>query len=368
MFPTIYGVALKGLGPATKFGAAGLVMAIVGGAIMPLVQGALVDATSAAISFIVPAACFVVVGLYAIYDLKASADVRTTTAPTLAGSPTGCGMNLASRPVRRARHGAARRCLLADAPTSATQDTKQLEVVSWWTSGSEAAALDALLSAFRRVNPDVRAGQRRGRGWRRVPGHRGAGQAAAAGRPARRLADLRRPVGAGLRRPRRRPRRHVDPRRRPAHHDAADDPAVADARRQAVRRPDRCTPQQRAVVQHRAAQEGRGHAAGRRLHSPRLPGRPAEGQGIRGHCPCASAARTRSPPSSCSRTRCSARSATAGWRDMASDALDWRSARVQTALRDLRRHAGLRRSRGQRTDLGRGDQEAHGRRAAPSSP
>ena len=49
MFPTIYGVALKGLGPATKFGAAGLVMAIVGGAIMPLVQGKLVDATSAAV-------------------------------------------------------------------------------------------------------------------------------------------------------------------------------------------------------------------------------------------------------------------------------------------------------------------------------
>ncbi len=40
MFPTIYGVALTGLGPATKFGAAGLVMAIVGGAIMPLIQGA----------------------------------------------------------------------------------------------------------------------------------------------------------------------------------------------------------------------------------------------------------------------------------------------------------------------------------------
>jgi FHS family L-fucose permease-like MFS transporter len=77
MFPTIYGVALKGLGPATKFGAAGLVMAIVGGAIMPLVQGALVDATSPAVSFIVPAVCFVAVGLYALYDLMARADVVT---------------------------------------------------------------------------------------------------------------------------------------------------------------------------------------------------------------------------------------------------------------------------------------------------
>ena len=79
MFPTIYGVALKGLGPATKFGAAGLVMAIVGGAIMPLVQGALVDATSAAISFIVPAACFAAVGLYALYDLKAAPSPGSTT-------------------------------------------------------------------------------------------------------------------------------------------------------------------------------------------------------------------------------------------------------------------------------------------------
>jgi FHS family L-fucose permease-like MFS transporter len=76
MFPTIYGVALKGLGPATKFGAAGLVMAIVGGAIMPLAQGALVDSTSPAFSFIVPACLFVVVGLYAFYDLKAAPSVR----------------------------------------------------------------------------------------------------------------------------------------------------------------------------------------------------------------------------------------------------------------------------------------------------
>lgn len=71
MFPTIYGVALQGLGPATKFGAAGLVMAIVGGAIMPLVQGVVIDKTTPAISFIVPAFCFAVVTSYAIYDLKA---------------------------------------------------------------------------------------------------------------------------------------------------------------------------------------------------------------------------------------------------------------------------------------------------------
>lgn len=86
MFPTIYGVALKGLGPATKFGAAGLVMAIVGGAIMPLVQGKLVDTTSAAFSFIVPAVCFAVVGMYALYDLTASDDLSAET-DVVTGSP-----------------------------------------------------------------------------------------------------------------------------------------------------------------------------------------------------------------------------------------------------------------------------------------
>jgi glucose/mannose transport system substrate-binding protein len=44
-----------------------------------------------------------------------------------------------------------------DTPTSATKSTKQLEVVSWWTSGSEAAALDALFTAFRESNPGVDA-------------------------------------------------------------------------------------------------------------------------------------------------------------------------------------------------------------------
>jgi FHS family L-fucose permease-like MFS transporter len=71
MFPTIYGVALRGLGRATKFGAAGLVMAIVGGAVMPLVQGKVIDATSPAFSFIVPAICYAVVMSYGVYDLRA---------------------------------------------------------------------------------------------------------------------------------------------------------------------------------------------------------------------------------------------------------------------------------------------------------
>lgn len=61
MFPTIYGIALHGLGDDTKFGAAGLVMAILGGALLPLVHGAVMDAKGAAFSYIVPGLCFLVV-------------------------------------------------------------------------------------------------------------------------------------------------------------------------------------------------------------------------------------------------------------------------------------------------------------------
>lgn len=70
MFPTIYGVALHGLGEDTKIGAAGLVMAILGGALMPMVQGALIDGYGAAFSYVTPAICFLVVAAYGIFDLK----------------------------------------------------------------------------------------------------------------------------------------------------------------------------------------------------------------------------------------------------------------------------------------------------------
>ncbi len=72
MFPTIYGIALEGLGEDTKFGAAGLVMAILGGALMPMVQGAMIDAFGATLSYVVPAACFLVVAAYGVFDMTTS--------------------------------------------------------------------------------------------------------------------------------------------------------------------------------------------------------------------------------------------------------------------------------------------------------
>jgi FHS family L-fucose permease-like MFS transporter len=70
MFPTIYGVALKGLGEDTKFGAAGLVMAILGGALLTPVQGLLMDQIGTARAFVVVAVSLALVTAYALFDLR----------------------------------------------------------------------------------------------------------------------------------------------------------------------------------------------------------------------------------------------------------------------------------------------------------
>lgn len=70
MFPTIYGIALEGLGEDAKFGSAGLVMAILGGAVMPVAFGALSDATSPVIAYLIPALCFLAVTAFGLFDLR----------------------------------------------------------------------------------------------------------------------------------------------------------------------------------------------------------------------------------------------------------------------------------------------------------
>jgi FHS family L-fucose permease-like MFS transporter len=74
MFPTIYGIALKGLGDDAKLGAAGLIMAIGGGSIMPPLQARIMDLdafnlgfmtlSSTRASFVLPLICFVVIAIF----------------------------------------------------------------------------------------------------------------------------------------------------------------------------------------------------------------------------------------------------------------------------------------------------------------
>jgi FHS family L-fucose permease-like MFS transporter len=58
MFPTIFSMALHGLGKYTGQGSGILCMAIVGGALVPFAQGALADAIGVQASFMLPAACY----------------------------------------------------------------------------------------------------------------------------------------------------------------------------------------------------------------------------------------------------------------------------------------------------------------------
>ena len=81
-FPTIYGIALKDMGDEAKIGSAGLVMAIVGGALMPILQGLILDwggpgfsdimvfgfISEVKFSFILPMICLAVVAFYGKYS------------------------------------------------------------------------------------------------------------------------------------------------------------------------------------------------------------------------------------------------------------------------------------------------------------
>ena len=71
MFPTIYGIALHGVGENVKFAGAGLIMAILGGSFFPPIQALIIDSgvsflglSATNLSFIIPLICFCVVAVY----------------------------------------------------------------------------------------------------------------------------------------------------------------------------------------------------------------------------------------------------------------------------------------------------------------
>jgi len=72
-FPTIFTMSLRGLGTHTKSGSSFLVMAIVGGALIPPLMGLISDASSINLAMLVPAACFAVVWLFGISSRKTAA-------------------------------------------------------------------------------------------------------------------------------------------------------------------------------------------------------------------------------------------------------------------------------------------------------
>lgn len=79
MFPTIFALSLKSLGPYTKLGSSLLVMAIIGGAVCPWIMGRISDASNIQRAFIVPIICHAYVFYFAVWGYRPTA---------VAGAPT----------------------------------------------------------------------------------------------------------------------------------------------------------------------------------------------------------------------------------------------------------------------------------------
>ncbi len=77
MFPTIFALGLKGLGPNTKIGGSLLVMAIVGGAVLTPLMGLISEAAhSIAVAYLVPLVSYVVIALYSFFGSKQATATR----------------------------------------------------------------------------------------------------------------------------------------------------------------------------------------------------------------------------------------------------------------------------------------------------
>ena len=99
MFPTIYGIALTGVGEDIKIAGAGLVMAILGGSFFPPIQAAIIESKftlfglpSTNVSFFIPLVCLAIIALYGHssyvrYHINGGAD--TPAKPTTELTATG---------------------------------------------------------------------------------------------------------------------------------------------------------------------------------------------------------------------------------------------------------------------------------------
>jgi FHS family L-fucose permease-like MFS transporter len=76
MFPTIFSLALTGLGRHAGQGSGILCAAIVGGAIIPLLQGLLADSVGIQLALLVPVFCYAYIVFYGWFSLRKNAEVQ----------------------------------------------------------------------------------------------------------------------------------------------------------------------------------------------------------------------------------------------------------------------------------------------------
>lgn len=84
MFPTIFALSIKNLGPLTKRGSSLQVMAILGGAVLPAIMGRISDATNIRTAFVVPLVCYVYILYFAVDGYKPD-DARSEEPASIAG-------------------------------------------------------------------------------------------------------------------------------------------------------------------------------------------------------------------------------------------------------------------------------------------
>ncbi len=84
MFPTIFALSIKNLGPLTQRGSSLLVMAIIGGAIFPAIMGRISDATNIQVAFVVPLLCYLYILYFALRGYRPAGN--PSEQPALAGA------------------------------------------------------------------------------------------------------------------------------------------------------------------------------------------------------------------------------------------------------------------------------------------
>ena len=80
MFPTIFALSIKNLGPLTKRGSSLLVMSIIGGAIFPAIMGRISDASNIQTAFVIPLVCYVYILYFAVNGYKPTMAANTAAA------------------------------------------------------------------------------------------------------------------------------------------------------------------------------------------------------------------------------------------------------------------------------------------------
>jgi FHS family L-fucose permease-like MFS transporter len=79
MFPTIFALSIKTLGPHTKRGSSLLVMAIIGGAVVPAIMGRISDVSSIQQAFVVPLLCYLYILYFAVTGYKPQPELAFNT-------------------------------------------------------------------------------------------------------------------------------------------------------------------------------------------------------------------------------------------------------------------------------------------------